>query len=60
MSNNSFPERPTRGFRGGRNTFSTATGSLVASKITSAEDSHPSDDASHPTTGQTWGKIVYR
>src|SRR5262245_31514695 len=60
VSNSSLPERPTRHFRVGLVSALIGPVPFSVSKIASAEDSHPSDDAPHPSAGQTWSKKIDR
>src|SRR4029079_5778878 len=60
VSNSSLPESPIRGFRLPGSASIMPSDLSADSKFTSAEDSHPANDAPRPDTGQTWHEIVNR
>src|SRR4249919_2326328 len=60
VSKSSLPESPMRGFRVPGSVSIMPSGLSVDSNFASAEDSHPTDDATRPDAGQTWGEIVNR
>src|SRR5690348_12043710 len=60
VSKSSLPESPMRGFRLPGSASITLCGFSVESNLASAEDSHPTDDATRPDAGQTRAEIINR